>query len=264
MSAHYQESSKRIGEVLFLVAIFIAIGFFVSYLPKLYSGALYFVGNPRFPMLFAEGFQPNAVPLLPSLFLTVFRLVAGVILGVTLGIGSGVMIDSFGYKIAERFSIAIFLFAPVTPLIWYRLIASLLGYNGTSGTIVIAISTMFVVSIATIFALREFPENYTSILQIHKLSFRRQLIYVTLPFLMPSIVMFVRLCLVISWGTLIHVESSGVRLGLGRIFTETYNSNAIAAAHFCTLVLVIIAILLDFAASIICKRFPRLIRCFYG
>jgi ABC-type nitrate/sulfonate/bicarbonate transport system permease component len=119
---------------------------------------------------------------------------------------------------------------------------------------------MFVVAIATVSSLEEFPSSYRAILHCHPAPPMRRLFMVTLPFLLPSIVLFIRVCLVISWGTLIHVESSGMRTGIGRIFAETYNANAMPAAHLCTVVLIVIAISIDVVVSAGCRHFPSALK----
>jgi len=221
---------------------------------QLFRGFMFFVQNPRFPLLPKSGYQPNMVPLVPSYLATLARLATGVGLGVLLGIAAGIMSSANEYARRRYYLLFLFL-APVPPVLWARMMSAVVGFGTLNCVAVIVTTTSIVVAIATILSLKTFPEEYSAIAQIHGISGARKTVLIVIPFLIPSVKMFIRLCLLISWGTVFYVEASGVDWGAGRILVEVYNTANMPATIVISLALVCTAIALDFLVARLCTAF---------
>lgn len=227
------------------------LGLIIAQRDMLLSGAEFFWGNPRYFLFKPNGFHPNYIAVIPSYCWTIARLISGVLIGVGFGITIGVFAD-INDKVRKWYYTFLIILAPISPSLWTRILCSIFGVGFWICVAVIAIGTSVLVAIGTILTLRKMPAQYSMIADVHRIRGVARLVFVVLPFLIPSIHMFIRVCLLVAWGAIFYVESFGIQDGAGRILVEVYQTNNIGAVCVICASLVILATIIDLAVAKIC------------
>ncbi|EWY37586.1 ABC transporter permease [Skermanella stibiiresistens SB22] len=167
--------------------------------------------------------------LLLTILWTTSRVVLGLALGFVLGVAVGAMVH-YVRMVRNLLLPTILLLAPISPVAWLPVAIFVFGIGDVPAIFLVFITVFFAIVLSTVAQLESVPRNYLHVARIMGATEAQTFWRVTLPAILPSLFMTLRLNLFAAWMVVLIAEAVGVGSGLGQITSmarATFNAKLV-------------------------------------
>lgn len=154
--------------------------------------------------------------LLTAVVATLKRVVIGLVLGFVAALGVGGLacyFDLFGKLTLP----VITLLAPIAPIAWIPFAIMAFGIGDGAAVFVVFIGIFFLLTLATVNAIRNVNQLYINTARVLGASRRQVMFKVILPAIIPDLFFILRINFFAAWMAVLAAEMVGVNTGLGAI-----------------------------------------------
>lgn len=154
--------------------------------------------------------------LLTAIVATLKRVLAGLVLGFIAALGVGgcaCYFDLFGKLTLP----VITLLAPIAPIAWIPFAIMAFGIGDGAAIFVVFIGIFFLLTLATVNAIRNVNQLYINTARVMGASRRQVMFKVILPAIIPDLFFVLRINFFAAWMAVLAAEMVGVNTGLGAI-----------------------------------------------
>lgn len=185
------------------------------------------------PVLFESDFKiglgSQSTTIYQSVFVTLFRVFAGMTVAFLAAIVCGMLISLSEW--AELFILPVLgIIAPIAPIAWVPLALVVFGISNLTAIFIVFMGVFFTLTIATVAEIKRIPENL--LITARNLAGNRFNVWrmVVMPSVLPSVFTLLRLNFIAAWMAVLAAEMTGLRDGLGSVVMtgrNLFNSNLI-------------------------------------
>lgn len=154
--------------------------------------------------------------LLTAIVATLKRIIIGLVLGFSGALGVGGLacyFDLFGKLTLP----VITLLAPIAPIAWIPFAIMAFGIGDNAAIFVVFIGIFFLLTLATVNAVRNVNQLYINTAQVLGASRRQVMFKVIFPAIVPDLFFILRINFFAAWMAVLAAEMVGVNTGLGAI-----------------------------------------------
>lgn len=154
--------------------------------------------------------------LLTAVVATLKRVLVGMVLGFIAALGTGGLacyFDIFGKLTLPMIT----LLAPIAPIAWIPFAIMAFGIGDNAAFFVVFIGIFFLLTLATVNAIRNVNQLYINTARVLGASRRQVMFKVILPAIIPDLFFILRINFFAAWMAVLAAEMVGVNTGLGAI-----------------------------------------------
>jgi NitT/TauT family transport system permease protein len=213
-----RNAARSIGYPMLAVATLVATWYSVWL-----SGIFHASAFPA-PLEVARGFVEEARSgrLWTDLVTSLFRVTCGFLLAVLTGVPIGLWMGQKSWARTSFLPVVNF-FRNLSPLAWIPFAILWFGVGDASATFLIFLSVFFPVVLATMAAVANIPAVYSRVAHDYGMGDVEKLIGVTLPAIMPQIIITLRVAAGVAWLVVVAAEMIAGRDGLGFAVMDSRN-----------------------------------------
>ncbi|HEY0250504.1 MAG TPA: ABC transporter permease [Kofleriaceae bacterium] len=189
-----------------------------------WSAGMFPIGTVPAPIavLHAFGDEIRSGRLLDDTIASLYRVAWGFIGAVVLAVPLGLVVGR-GVRIRAALLPWINFFRSLSPIAWIPFAIVWFGVGDPPAIFIILIATFFQVSLATAAASAAVPRIYYRVAEDLGMSGSAMLFRVTLPAIMPQLVIALRVAIGVAWMVVVAAEMIAVRSGLGFMIVDARN-----------------------------------------
>ena len=213
-----------------------------------WTADLFPTGTVPSPVAVAHAFGEEIASgrLLEDTIASLYRVAWGFVSAVVLAVPLGLVV---GRSAATRAVLLAWInfFRSLSPIAWIPFAIVWFGIGDNPAIFIIFIATYFQVALATAAATASVPKVYYRVAEELGMRGHRVLLHITLPAIMPQLVIALRVAIGVAWMVVVAAEMIAVRSGLGFLIVDARNGLRMDLVVCGMITIGTIGILLDIA-----------------
>jgi len=190
------------------------------------------------------GSQIASGKLLEHSVASLYRVAWGYVGGVVVGVPLGLVIGRFA-NVKHTLLPWVSFFRALSPIAWIPFAILWFGIGDPPAIFIIFYTTMFVITVGTAAAASAVPRIYYRVAEDMGYGKWQLLFEVTLPAILPQLVIALRVAIGVAWMVLVAAEMLGVRNGLGYVIHDARHGQSWPTILVAMLTIGTIGIVLD-------------------
>ena len=216
---------------------------------SLIEGVKYLSGNPAFPVIKGLNSPPYCIGILDSIALSLFRVITGTLLGFIAGTSTGILLSQLSYLGKRLYRIFLF-FAPLAPIVWLPFGLRTFGIGNLTAILIVSAGSVFVTTIVSYYLAINCRESYLNIVRLMGATHAQVFWYVTLPSLVPMLLLLLRINFFAGWMAVLAAEMAGIDQGLGAMLMMGRSLGNLAIIVLAAILIAIFSYTLDLVISL--------------
>lgn len=214
---------------------------------------LYIYESPAFPLFKGDNAPPYSIGIIDSVVISLARVMTGTGLGFMCGIIFGLIMAQVSY-IGPRLHFFFLALAPLAPIVWLPVFMKFLGIGSITAVMIVAVGSVFISTVVVYYLATHPNSTYIDLVRLMGANRWEILRHVTLPSMLPMLLLLFRVNLFSGWMALLAAEMVGANAGLGAMLMMGRSLGNLSIVYVATALIAVLAFTLDTIVSITATR----------